>query len=77
MIELLDHRFQLADEEKTLLAKLLESIRDELLLKQTINLTMDVESFADFTAKLQARIPKASADSPVLPAQSLSSKSNA
>lgn len=77
VIELLDHRFQLTEEEKMLLAKLLGSIRDELHLKQTINLTMDVEGFADFAAKLQALIPKAIAEVPILSSQESSSKPNA
>ena len=54
IIELLDHRFQLPDEEKDSLLTLLKPISEESLLKKVINLTMDAESIADFTEKFQS-----------------------
>ena len=54
IIELLDHRFQLLDEEKDSLLTLLKPISEESLLKKVINLTMDAESIADFTEKFQS-----------------------
>ncbi len=54
IIELLDHRFQLLDEEKDSLLTLLKPISEESLLKRVINLTMDAESIADFTEKFQS-----------------------
>lgn len=69
VVELLDHRFQLTEEEKTLLTKRLGAIAEEPILKRTINLTMDIESFADFMTKLEAIMPQAIADHSTLSSQ--------
>ncbi len=66
VIELLQHRFQLAETESKPLSILLQSIIETVTLKKIINLTLDVESFDDFMAKLQAMLSlKSSTDSDV------------
>ena len=66
VIELLQHRFQLAETESKPLSILLQSIIETVMLKKIINLTLDVESFDDFMAKLQTILhPPSSADSDV------------
>ena len=66
VIELLQHRFQLAETESKPLSILLQSIIETVMLKKIINLTLDVESFDDFMAKLHTILnQQASADSDV------------
>ena len=66
VIELLQHRFQLAETESKPLSILLQSIIETVTLKKIINLTLDVESFDDFMAKLHTILnQQASADSDV------------